>query len=132
LAVLNFIFAGFSVLALLAVWALLATLSTAADAAGDSGAALQHGLGSGQIYAGVALLILTITLLIMSGVGYLGQKRFMGRTLGTTYAVISIASSIFGVIVLKQSFGISNIIGLVYPVLTIILLNTTFKEDLVN
>jgi len=29
-------------------------------------------------------------------------------------------------------FDISTVIGLVYPVLTVILLNTTFEDDLVN
>jgi uncharacterized membrane protein YkvI len=33
---------------------------------------------------------------------------------------------------LHQGFGIGNLIGLIYPVLTLILLNTTFKDDLVN
>jgi hypothetical protein len=30
------------------------------------------------------------------------------------------------------SFGIGTIIGLIYPVLTLILVNTAFKDDLVN
>jgi len=68
--------------------------------------------------------------MIVSGVGYLGQKRFLGRTMGNAYAVTSLASSGLGIVV--SGFGIGTIIGLVYPVLTLALINGTFKDDLVN
>jgi len=29
-------------------------------------------------------------------------------------------------------FGIGTIVGLIYPLLTLMLINTTFKDDLVN
>lgn len=72
-----------------------------------------------------------MALLITSAVGYLGQKRFLGRSLGTAYAVVAVLGSVVG-LATGQPFGISTVIGLVYPVLTLILLNTTFKDDLVN
>jgi hypothetical protein len=45
---------------------------------------------------------------------------------------VSLANNAFSLVVLKQGFGLGNIIGLVYPLLTLILVNTTFKDDLVN
>ena len=76
--------------------------------------------------------VLGAALMITSGVGYLGQKRFLGRTLGNTYAILSILNNVLSLATLHQGFGIGTLIGLIYPVLTLILLNTTFKDDLVN
>ncbi len=134
LAVLNFVFGGLGLIGVLALFALLSAASTAfSEAAAQNGATVTStGPSSGLLYAVLGLSLISMALLITSGIGYLGQKRFLGRTLGTTYGVISIASSVISLALLGQGFGISNIIGLVYPLLTLILLNTTFKDDLVN
>ena len=75
-------------------------------------------------------------LLLLSGIGYLKQKKFLGRIIGNLYAVITIISSVISGIIfpsdLGGGFNIMTIVGLIYPVLTLILLNTTFKEDLTN
>jgi len=75
-------------------------------------------------------------LLIASGVGYLKQKRFLGRTLGSVYAGLSILASIVSSAMLSTELGggfsILTIVGLIYPVLTLVLLNGTFKHDLVR
>ena len=76
--------------------------------------------------------VLRMVLLLASGVGYLGQKRFAGRTLGNVYAVLAVADTVIGLTVVKSGFGITTVIGLIYPLLTLALLNTTFKDDLVN
>ena len=123
LAVLNFIFGGFACIGVLGLSALL----TVADKITEGEATVQM---PGLVWLTLLLLIVVAILLIASGVGYLGQKRFLGRTVGNAYAAVSIGQSILGVVV--TSFGIGTIIGLVYPVLTLILLNTTFKDDLVN
>ncbi len=84
--------------------------------------------------AGVSLL--QAALLVLSGIGYLKLKRKLGRGLGNFYAVIAIAWAALEVAYMQektgQSFGVFNIIGFVYPVLTLILLNTMFKDDFVN
>ena len=53
---------------------------------------------------------------------------------GNLYAIITVASSIVSVAFLPAAIGggmnLGAIIGLVYPVLTLILLNKTFKDDL--
>ena len=77
------------------------------------------------------LMALSAALLIVSGVGYIGQKRVMGRMMGNFYGVTSIVNNGLS-IANGGEFSFFTIIGLVYPVLTLILLNTTFKEDLVN
>jgi len=82
------------------------------------------------------LTIVSAVLLLLSGIGYIKQKKFMGWGLGNIYAVISIVSSVVSGYLFPPEMGggfqIGTIIGLIYPVLTIILLNTTFKDDLTN
>jgi hypothetical protein len=99
---------------------------------GEVAAAMAEVPGAGMIYVSLALSLVSVLLLIVSGVGYLGLKKMLGRTMGNAYAVVSIASSVIGIVMLNTGFGLSTIIGLVYPVLTLILLNTTFKDDFVN
>ena len=126
LAVLNFVFGGLGVLALLAVFALLGAANEMTDGA------VSDAPGAGAIYFSLVLGLISVTLLITSGVGYLGQKKFLGRTLGNSYAAVSIGNTIVGLVLLSAGFGFGTIIGLVYPVLTLVLLNTTFKDDFVN
>jgi hypothetical protein len=128
LAVLNFVFAG---LGLLGMLALLALLSVADHATGGKleGAG---GISKGAVYATLILSIVSSAIMLAAGVGYIKMKKFLGRTLGNVYAILSIGQSILAIAVLKQGFGFGTIIGLIYPVLTLILINTTFKDDLVN
>ena len=82
------------------------------------------------------LSLVSSGLLLLSGIGYLKQKKFLGRIIGNIYAVIDIISSVVSGIILTPETGggftIMTMVGLIYPVLTLILLNTTFKEDLTN
>ena len=117
LAVLNFVFGGFGLLGLL-------------------GLAMDPKIAQEVQKQGVPLLALVVLglaaygLMIASGVGYLGEKRFLGRTLGNAYAVSDLARS--ALLVVAMGIGIASIMGLVYPLFTLALINTTFKEDLVN
>jgi hypothetical protein len=83
-----------------------------------------------------ALSLVTSVLQLLSGIGYLKQKKVMGRMIGNIYAIISIINSIVSGIMFAPEIGggfnIMTIVGLIYPVLTLILLNTTFKDDLTN
>ena len=76
----------------------------------------------------LALTAAGAILLISSGVGYLKQRKFLGRSLGNAYAVCSLAGTAINLAVIHGGFGIGTIIGLIWPVLTLILVNTTFKE----
>jgi hypothetical protein len=85
------------------------------------------------VYLSFLESLLSAPLLILSGVGYLKEKRFMGRTLGTTYGVTAILMNILVAVMLQHTKGFLSIgllIGILYPVLTLIVLNTTFREDL--
>jgi hypothetical protein len=128
LAVLNFVFAGLGLLGFLAVLALLG----AADHATGGKLEGAGGVSKGAVYAALILGVVRMGILLAAGVGYLKMKKFLGRTLGNVYAILAIGDTVLGLAILKTGFGVGAIIGLVYPVLTLILINTTFKDDLVN
>jgi len=132
LAVLNFIFGGLGLIASLGLLALLKAADSASNGGLDAALQDEGQISAGMIYFVILLSVLSAVLLITSGVGYLQQKKFLGRTLGNGYAVLSILSSVLGIVLLKQGVGIGTIIGLIYPVLTLALLNMTFKDDLVR
>lgn len=129
LAVLNFVFGGFAAIGALLGFGGLALIREAAKKAQESGAKVETSYGLAVV--ALALLAVSAFLLITSGVGYLKQKRMMGRTLGTVYALLSLASTLIGIIN-GGGVGIGTIIFSVYPILTLIMVNTTFKDDLVN
>jgi len=134
LAVLNFVFGGLSALGILALVALLGTVNAVsggelASAAGEGMA--EAGLGGAMLLITICLSIASCALLIISGVGYIKQKRVMGRTMGSLYGILALVGTLLA-LGAGGDFGLAEIIGLIYPVLTLIMVNTTFKEDLVN
>jgi hypothetical protein len=134
LAVFNFIFGGLGVLGALALLALVgAADAVISSAEGMEGATVDYdGPSIGVIYLSLVLGLVSAALLITSGVGYIKQKLFLGRKLGNAYACLSLLNTVIGLALIGGGFGIGTIIGLIYPILTLALLNTTFKEDLVN
>ena len=140
LAVINFIFSGWGLIGLIglaAFFALIGKIPTdnMQETQKVQMEALQN-MGLPVFILIFALSLVSSTLLLLSGIGYLKQKKFLGRTIGNIYAVITIISSVVSGILfaptLGGGFNIGTIIGLIYPILTLILLNTTFKEDLTN
>ena len=138
LAVLNFIFGGFAMLGVLAMAALLGVAAAVEGQDTEEARKVAEAMEEAGPLFGVALVLSLVSgvLLIASGVGYLKQKRFLGRTLGSVYAGLSILSSLVSSAMLSTELGggfsISTIVGLIYPVLTLVLLNGTFKHDLVR
>jgi hypothetical protein len=133
LAVLNFVFGAFGALGVMALFALTATASHLVSEFEQAGGEVTSaGPAISVVWAGIGLSALSVALLIVSGIGYLGLKRGLGQKTGTLYGVVSIGSSLLTAFGLDQGFGVGAIIGLVYPVLTIVLLNGTFKDDFVN
>ncbi len=139
MAVINFVFGGLGVLGLFFFIILFAIIGGVVE--GEVQEEMKKGLEEAGITAGFLVFMLVIQatvvgLQIASGIGYLKQKRGLGRYVGTTYAVVSIASHLLSGLMMPAESGggftLGTIIGLIYPVLTLILLNTTFKEDLVN
>jgi len=129
LAVLNFVFGGLGALGLLALFALLGAASEIASA---SGAEMVAPPGSGLVMVSLIISVVSVVLLIVSGIGYLGLKKTLGWKMGNLYGVVSIISTIFSLVALSTGFGVGTAIGLIYPILTLALLNTTFKDDFVN
>jgi hypothetical protein len=129
LAVINFVFGGIGALALLALFALLGVAKSAG--ANLSDAKVNGGAGAGAIYLGLGIGLIAVVLLIASGVGYIKQAKW-GKTMGTAYGVLALVNLVVSLVLIKQGFGISSIIGLILPALNLILPNTTFKDDLVN
>ena len=128
LAICNFLFAGLYALNVLG----LVVVLTMAPQRGRTPAGLPSEL---ILVAMLAFAVIGMILLVASGIGYLMTKRFLGRILGTIYGVLALASSIFAIVAYKNAggdVGLLNLVGVIYPVLTIVLLNTTFRNDFVN
>ena len=143
LAVINFIFGAISLLGAIALAALLPLMRFAVEQAGSEMPPEQlaqieamNDVGAPLFITVACISFVTAVLLIASGVGYLKLKKFLGRTLGNAYAIISVIYAVLSAMLLPVALGggfnIMAIVGLIYPVLTLILLNTTFKEDFVN
>jgi hypothetical protein len=140
LAVINFVFAGWSLLGLIGMIALFAFIGMIPTDQMEEAQRTQleafKNLGLPLFLFIFVLTIVSAVLLLLSGIGYIKQKKFMGWGLGNIYAAISIVSSVVSGYLFPPEMGggfqIGTIIGLIYPVLTLILLNTTFKDDLTN
>jgi hypothetical protein len=137
LAVLNFVFSAVELIGALGFAALpMLQQGPGLNDAQRTQLEAMTSLGTGLLAALAAGGAICGVLLIVSGVGYLKQKRLLGRTMGNTYAVFSIATAVPAALwipaQLGGGFSLSTILSLVYPLLTLLLLNLTFKEDLVN
>ncbi len=156
LAVLNFVFGGFGV-----IWGLIVLAGTAfASSAGDSldkfaeaarQAAREAAQRSGDADAIEAanklapavqeistmfyilgiLALVTAGLLIVAGVGYLKQSKKTGWMFGNVYGIASIVITLLqGAMIF--GFGIGTVFWLAYPIITLALLNTSFKNSFPN
>jgi hypothetical protein len=140
LAVINFIFSGWGLIGLLGLAAFFAFIGKIPTDEMEEAEKAQieafQNMGLSVYVIIFALSLISCVLLLLSGIGYLKQKKFLGRTIGNTYAVITIVGSVISGTMfapeLRGGFNIGTIISLIYPVLTLILLNTTFKDDLTN
>ncbi len=141
LAVLNFVFGGFSVLSSLGLAALLVVMNTMKDDpevqnARQEMAKAWKEVGMGLFFAAVAMGLVTAVLQIVSGIGYMKQKKGLGRGVGNAYALIAVAVNVTTAVVLANTpvggFTLGTLLALIYPVLTLFLLNVTFKEDFIR
>jgi hypothetical protein len=126
LAVLNFVFGGLAIIALFGTFALLSVTQT-----------ITHGITDVKVslpgaYLNLFLGLILAALLIVSGVGYLGQKKVAGKLLGNVYAIVAIVNVIIGLVMVHSGFGFFAIIGLAYPIVTLALLNTVFAKAFIN
>jgi hypothetical protein len=143
LAVINFIFAGLGVISVLGTAAMVAVLSVSKsnEAMNKASQDMNKVLSTAGI--GVNLLIIlaifsavSAALLLISGIGYLKQKKVLGRMLGNITAVLSIIAPVMTATMLPGraggGFNLGFLFNIIYPLLTLILLNTTFKDDFIN
>ena len=137
LAIFNFIFAGFGILGFISFAAMLGFMDMIPtdDMAPEQKLQFEAFQEMGTMFfVGILVLMLvSMVLEIISGIGYLKQKRVMGWMVGNVYAIFSVVSGVVSGLMMKPELGggfnIGAIIGFVYPVLTLILLNFTFKDD---
>ncbi|MHC4648088.1 MAG: hypothetical protein ACYTBJ_21725 [Planctomycetota bacterium] len=140
LAVINFILSGWGLISLLGFAASFAFIGKVPTDEMEEAQKAQieafQNMGLSVFVIIFALSLISCVLLLLSGIGYLKQKKFLGRTMGNTYAVVAIVGSVISGMMfapeLGGGFNIGTIIGLIYPILTLVLLNTTFKEDLTS
>jgi len=126
LAVLNFVFGGLGIIALFGTFALLSAAQTITREVTGGKVSLPG------VYLSLFLGLILAALLIVSGVGYLGQKKVAGKLLGNVYAIVAIVNVIIGLVMVHSGFGFFAIIGLAYPIVTLALLNTTFAKAFIN
>jgi hypothetical protein len=139
LAVINFVLAGlvfFGVILLQTMRPLLDRLPAKGMSPAQQAtfAAIQN-MNLGMIVLTVCLGILSSLFLLIAGLGYLKQKRVMGRICGNCYFVIAVLRTLLALVIMPFVGAptiFSTIIGLVYPVITLVLINGKFKENLVN
>jgi hypothetical protein len=140
LAVINFVFSGWRLIGLLGMVVLFGFIGKIPTDEMDETQKAQieafQNMGVSVFVFIFALTIIISVLLLLSGIGYLKQKKILGRMMGNTYAVVAIVSGVISGMMFAPEFGggfnIGSMIGLIYPIITLILLNTTFKDDLTN
>ena len=137
LAVLNFVFGGKDCLNMLGMLAWLGFKSGAIPLPEQKGMEefqkLLAEIPNGVIYVMVAFYGASAFLLIASGVGYLKLNRVWGRLLGSVGALVWMGGTVaVTVLVADVPGGEFALFTLIYPVVTLILLNTTFREDFVR
>jgi hypothetical protein len=137
LAVLNFVFAGLSLLSVLGTLFVFFYAGTLKESAKPEDRHILEALENMNTGLWALILISSIlatVLLIVAGIGYLKMRRW-GRMAGNLYAVTAVGAGVLGGLItppeLGGGFNIGTIIGLVYPVLTLYFINATFKDDLV-
>jgi hypothetical protein len=98
LAVINFVFSGWGLIGLLGLAAMFAFIGQIpTDNMNETQRAQIEAFQNMGIPVFIFIFVLSIissVLLLLSGIGYIKQKKIMGRWLGNAYGIISIISSV--------------------------------------
>ncbi len=154
MAVLNFVFGGFQIIGGLMGLACSQAVSTSQSWSDQFGQAMREGAQSSgnreaikrtnEVFGEAAqsassftlmfgiLGLIVGALLITAGIGYLKQSKKTGWTLGNIYAIVAIIGVILQIAMIGVTVWFIFILGLVYPIVTLALLNTAFKESFPN
>jgi len=122
LAVLNFALAALSAVS----YASLLALVGEDGATGGEPAAR---IASSTVYLVLVTGLVSCALLALAGIGYLERRRLLGRLTGNGYAILALVNSVLVMAALPEGFGLATVIGLVYPPVTLVLLNLRFKAE---
>ncbi len=139
LAVINFVFGAFSLVQALGSVALLVLHAGRIEI--DEATRRQVDevlarLGERALLLQTISSFVSVPFLVVSGIGYLRQSRVWGRGVGNAYALQSLAFS--GVLSWTigehsgQNLGLGVVVWIFFPLVTLFLLNTTFREDFVR
>src|SRR4030042_1130137 len=109
LAAINFVLAGFSLLGIVGMMAFFAmkdkvVTDQMTEAQKAQIGALQD-MGTGLLVLLIALNLLSGILLLTSGIGYLRQKKLLGRLVGQVYAILTIVASIVSGVMFAPELG---------------------------
>jgi len=81
----------------------------------------------------VVMQVVGGVLLLLSGIGYLKMHRVLGRIVGSAAAVWTLAVLVIEVLAIPPPLGGSIYLGtialMIHPILSLLLLNTTFRPD---
>ncbi len=140
LAIINFILAGLGLLSVFGMVAFFGLIDKVPTEQMNEAQKVQiqavQNMGAPTLVLIIVLNLLSGVLLLSSGIGYMKQKKVLGRVVGNVYALASIVGSLVSGLLfateLGGGFNFGTIIGLIYPVLTLVLINTTFKDDLTS
>jgi len=146
LAVLNFVFGGINLLAFAGALMVVAkpeivpleAYEVQREEPDEAQRAADRETLREQVQRGARLGLLNgllATLQVVAGIGYLQQRRVLGRYVGNAYAVFSLALTAFVVATIPRNLPGSGftplvLLDLIYPIVTLALLNTTFRDDL--
>ncbi len=125
LGLLNALSAMYLVLAILAKKGAIALPSGLDPAVAQ--AYLELPLWFMELLVGTALV--KVALLVWSGIGYFQLKR-TARTVGTGYAIVSLAESAVALAALPYGLTREAVIGCLYAIYTLLAVNTMYKAVL--
>ncbi len=121
MAVLNFIFGGLGMVALFVLMLAQQWLYKM-----TAGAALTW-----ANYLMYVMRLTSIILAISSAIGYLRLHRFQGYVLGNAYACVAILNMVLYAVLLDE-FGIMSFFWLMWPIVTLFLLNIVYRQAFVG
>ncbi len=130
LSIFNFIFGGLGGLLHLISIATIQMQHTAVEKSYEVMGAEPPSMGF--MYLIETFAIVRVALLIVSGVGYLGQRKIIGRLFGNIYAVLALVAIPIEMFKNPLGFKSTSLLEFAYPLITLFLLNFVFRRDLVR
>lgn len=87
---------------------------------------------TGNFFTLAGLEVVFVVTLLLSGIGLLGSKRFLGRHMTTAASILAAAKTVFIVTREPRHFDLMVVAMLAWSLIAALLVNTVFKDDLVR